>query len=541
MIRILLIVFGFIAFASCKQKRPVVDSIFLNGRVNTLDIDMHVVEAFAVDKGKIMAYGTNEQIKFFDAKNIIDLENKFVYPGFYDAHCHFLGYGLDLKKINLTGTTSYEEVVEVVKLNSEKRTGGWIFGRGWDQNDWEIKDYPTNEQLNELFPDIPVYLLRIDGHAAIANDYLLKIAGITSETKIEGGEVILKNGKPTGVVTDNVLDSIITHLPKYTKEEKQKALLNAQKNCLEVGLTTVADAGIDAEDVELIDMLQKNGELNMNIYAMISYSDENVSYFKEKGKLITDALTVRSFKIYSDGALGSRGACLLHEYSDKKGHYGFLLNLPDKLSQAANDANEMDFQINTHAIGDSAIRTMLSIYGEFLEEGNNKRWRVEHSQVVDLDDLEKYKSFNIIPSVQPTHATSDMYWAEDRIGLERIEGAYAFQSLLKQNNIIANGSDFPVESINPLYGFYAAVSRKDLKGYPKEGFQKNEALSRVQALKAMTIWAAYACFEEEKKGSIEQGKFADFVILNEDLLHCPEDSIPIIKIQNTYIKGQKVY
>ena len=502
---------------------------------------MQVAQAIAVDKGKIVAYGTNEQIKMFQAKNSIDLQNKYVYPGFYDAHCHFLGYGLDLNKINLTGTKSYSDIIELVKQNSTKRTGGWIFGRGWDQNDWEVKEYPTNEILNNLFPDVPVYLLRIDGHAAIVNDYLLNLTGITAESKIDGGEIILKNGELTGVVTDNVLDSIIAQLPKYTLKEKKEALMNAQKKCFEVGLTTVADAGIDAEDVELIEKLQNNGELSMNIYAMISYSQKNADYFKQKGKIITDALTVRSFKIYSDGALGSRGACLLHEYADKKNHFGFLLNLHDKLTQAAKDANEIDFQINTHAIGDSANRTMLKIYSNFLEKGNDKRWRIEHAQVVNQKDFEKYNEYNIIPSVQPTHATSDMYWAEDRLGPERIKGAYAYKSLLKQNSLIANGSDFPVESINPLYGFYAAVSRKDLKGYPSKGFQKNEALSRVEALKAMTIWAAFACFEDEYKGSIEQGKFADFVILNEDLLNCSEDSIPNIKIQDTYIKGQKVF
>lgn len=541
MIRILLCMIAFLSLTSCNQNRNIVDTIFVNGNIYTLDVDMQVAQALAVDKGKIIAYGTNEQIKMFEAKNTIDLKNKFVYPGFYDAHCHFLGYGLDLKKINLTGTKSYEEIIELVKQNSTKRTGGWIFGRGWDQNDWEVKEYPTNEILNNLFPDVPVYLLRIDGHAAIVNNYLLNLAGITAQSKIDGGEIILKNGKLTGVVTDNVLDSIIAQLPKYTLEDKREALLNAQKNCFEVGLTTVADAGIDAEDVELIEKLHNNGELTMNIYAMISYSKENAEYFKEKGKVITDALTVRSFKIYSDGALGSRGACLLHEYSDKKNHLGFLLNLPDKLTKAANDASEMDFQINTHAIGDSATRTMLNIYSNFLKKGNDKRWRIEHSQVVNPNDFEKYKAYNIIPSVQPTHATSDMYWAEERIGTERMKGAYAYQSLLKQNNIIANGSDFPVESINPLFGFYAAVSRKDLTGYPNNGFQKNEALSRLEALKAMTIWAAYACFEDQFKGSLEQSKFADFVILEEDLLNCPEDSIPNIRIQSTYIKGHKVF
>ncbi|NNC86133.1 MAG: amidohydrolase [Bacteroidia bacterium] len=526
---------------SCNQQRNKVDVLFINGIVQTANSDMEVVEAFAVSDGKIVAYGSNEQLNMFDAKEVIDLENKYVYPGFYDAHCHFLGYGLDLKKINLTGTQSYEEILELLKQNSNKRTGGWIFGRGWDQNDWEVQEYPTNKEINELFPDVPVYLLRIDGHAAIVNDHLLNLAGLTAESKIEGGELLLKDGRLTGVVIDNVLDSIITLLPEYSVGEKTEALISAQKNCFEVGLTTVADAGIDADDVELIQELQQNEELNMNIYAMISYSEENAEYYRKKGKIQTDNLTVRSFKIYSDGALGSRGACLLKEYSDKKNHKGFLLNLPYKLEEAATVANEIDFQINTHAIGDSAARTMLDIYSKFLPEKNDKRWRIEHSQVVNAKDFKKYKEYKIIPSVQPTHATSDMYWAEERVGAERMKGAYAYQTLLQQNNIIANGSDFPVEDINPLYGFYAAVSRKDLKGYPQKGFQKEEALTREQALKAMTIWAAYSCFEDEYKGSLEQSKFADFVVLDVDLLNCKEEDIPSIKINSTYVKGKKVY
>ncbi len=498
-------------------------------------------EAMAVKDGKIIAMGTTKYLATYPAKEKLDLKNNYVYPGFIDAHCHFYGYGVDLKKINVTGTKSWESVLDSLKVHKEQKFMGWIFARGWDQNDWEIKNYPTKEKLDSLFPDTPVFILRIDGHAALVNQMGLNKAGIEISTKVEGGEIEVKNGELTGLLIDNAVDLVKLKIPNPTREAEIEALLQAQKNCFEVGLTTVDDAGLEKETILLIDSLQKAGSLKMRYYAMITYNDANKNYFFKKGKIKTERLSACAFKIYADGALGSRGALLSKPYSDHENHIGLYLTPIEKLKEAAIEIAAHDFQLCTHCIGDSSNRYVLNLYATATKNKTNARWRIEHAQVLNAEDFPLFKQGNIIPSVQPTHATSDMYWAEDRLGKERIKNAYAYKKLLAVSGIIAAGSDFPVEDINPLYGFYAATVRKDKNNFPKDGFQIENALSRQEALKAMTIWAAYANFEEKEKGSLEIGKYADFVILKENLLELEEEKLWQIKVQSTFVNGERVF
>ncbi|MCF8298133.1 MAG: amidohydrolase [Saprospiraceae bacterium] len=528
-----------IACFSCSNKVKV-DLIVKNAKVYTVDSIMTISESFAVKDGKFVAIGTNDYISGnYESEKIVDGEGKFIYPGLIDAHCHFWGYGLNLQNADLTATKSFDEIIDILKEHNVKYNPEWLVGRGWDQNDWEVKDFPDNHLLDSLFPDKPVVLIRIDGHAVIINSEALKRANLNFDD-FQKEEIIYKDGKFTGVLLENAADAAKDGIPEKSYDEKVRALLDAQKNCFAVGLTTVVDAGTDIPWIDLIDSLQKAGELKMRVYAMLPYALAHLDKLKQ-GKYKTEYLSVRSVKLYADGALGSRGAKLIKPYSDDSTKSGvFVKTYEEQLAecQAAYDAG---FQVCTHAIGDSAVRFMLDIYSSILKGKNDLRWRIEHSQVVHPDDFDKYGKYNIIPSIQSTHATSDMYWAESRVGPKRIKGAYAYQQLLQQNGWLPNGSDFPIESINPLFGFYAGVSRKDQSGYPENGFQAENDLTREQALKAMTIWAAKSCFEENEKGSIEVGKFADFVILEKDLMTEAENELFKIKVLETYLGGEKVY
>jgi predicted amidohydrolase YtcJ len=529
-----------LALISCNNQ-PEADAIYFNGKVYTVDSTLNIAEAFAVKDGKIIATGSNEEIKKYKSKTQTDLNGKFVYPGFIDAHCHFYGYGIDLKKIWLLGTKSFDEIVDSLQQHRDQLFMGWLFGRGWDQNDWTVKEYPDNTRLNELFPDVPVFLMRIDGHAALVNKKALDLAGVTESTTITGGEIIKKNGKLTGLLIDNAVDLVKNKIPEPGKDYKTDALLAAQKNCFAVGLTTVDDAGLEYEKIELIEELQQSGKIKMRMYAMITFDSANSAYYFSKGKIKTGRLNVSSFKLYADGALGSRGASLLQPYSDQHNHKGFLLKDVDSLRIVTNLVAEHGFQLNTHCIGDSANRLMLHLYHDALKGKKDHRWRIEHAQVVNPDDFKLFGEYEVIPSVQPAHATSDMYWAGDRLGNDRLKTAYAYRQLLDQNKMIAMGSDFPVEDINPLFGFYAAVARRDKKNFPPEKFQPENALTREEALRGMTIWAAYSNFEEKEKGSLEKGKYADFVILEDDIMTAPEEKLFSVKVLSTYINGEKVY
>ncbi len=520
------------------------DLIVHNAVIYTADSVFNIRQAMAIRNGLIIETGTDDQILTkYAASTMIDAEKQAVYPGFIDAHCHFLHYGLDMDDVELTGTNSFKEVLHKVLVYASSHPDGWIVGRGWDQNDWKIKQLPDNHALDSLFPNRPVLLRRIDGHAALANSKALEMAGITVSTHIDGGIIGSRDGSLTGILLDNAADQLLGIIPPPSREKETRALLNAQKNCFSVGLTTVDDAGLDKDEVELIDKLQKSGDLKIRIYAMLNPNDENINHYQKSGIYITDKLSVRAFKFYADGALGSRGACLLQAYSDVADsvYYGFLLNSRQYLSDMAFKMNEAGFQMNTHCIGDSANRMMLNIYTGILKKGNNQRWRIEHCQVVDKEDIRKFGEYCILPSVQPTHATSDMPWAIDRLGADRIDNAYAYLSLLHQNNILPLGTDFPVEDINPVYTFYSAVFRKNKDGLPEKGYHIENALDRKQALLGMTRYAAYANFEEKMKGSLEAGKVADFVILNRDIMNAPEEEILKTRVIATYLSGEKVY
>lgn len=530
-----------ITFSSCHIKKHA-DLVVFNAKVYTVDSAFSVIEAFAISNGKIIATGTTEEIlKDFKAVEEIDAEGKAVFPGFIDAHAHFLRYGQGLQNVDLVGTKSWAEIVEKVKVYADTNPEGWIIGRGWDQNDWPIQEFPDKSLLDSLFKNRPVVLSRVDGHAVITNQFALDSAGIVPGLKLTGGEIVEKNGKLTGILIDNAADLVSSKIPVFNRKKTENALLDAAQNCFAVGLTTIDDCGIDFEDVLLIDSLQKTGDLKMRLYVMLSDVQKNYDFLFKRGKIKTDFLNVRSFKVYGDGALGSRGACLLQPYSDMKSHTGFLLSDPQHFVEVAQKIASHDFQMCTHAIGDSANRTILKIYADVLKGKNDKRWRIEHAQVINPEDFKLFGDNNIVPSVQPTHATSDMYWAKDRLGNERVKSAYAYQQLLQQNGWLPLGTDFPVEGINPINTFYAAVVRKDLENFPKNGFQKENALSREEAIRGMTIWAAKANFEEKEKGSIEVGKLADFVILDQDLMETSENQIPKTKVIQTFISGQNVY
>ncbi len=527
---------------SCKEKKGNMDLIIFNATIYTADENFSVARSAAIKDGKFVAVGTDDEIMGkYRAAETVDLSGKFVYPGFIDPHCHFYGYGSSLVNADLSGTGSFEEIIEIISQHHENFPSEWILGRGWDQNRWPVQEFPHRDQLDRVFPDIPVLLTRVDGHAAAANSEALRRAAITPRSTVPGGDFLSRDGELTGILIDNAIDMVRQHVPAPEYREKVASLMNAQKNCFAVGLTSVGDAGLDRDIVLLIDSLQKTGDLKMRVYAMLNPTRENYDRFMSRGIYRTDHLNVRAVKLFADGALGSRGAKLIGQYDDDPGNSGLLLETPANLERISRLAWEHGYQVNTHCIGDSAVRLVLNIYGDILGGKNDRRWRIEHAQVVHPDDFDLFGKHSVIPSVQTTHATSDMRWAVHRLGPGRIRGAYAYRQLLEQNGWLPNGSDFPVEHINPLYGFHAAVARKDLDGYPSGGFQVENALSREQALKAMTIWAAMAAFEEEEKGSIEAGKYADFVVTDEDLMRMDIGRVPHLKILYTFSGGEKVY
>ena len=527
---------------ACKQKDYNADLLVKNAVVYTVDKNFTIANAFVVTGGKIIAVGSVDTLEQkYKAREIIDAAGKPVYPGFIDAHAHFYAYGLELQEVKLDGTDSWKAVVDSVVAYSRRNADGWILGRGWDQNKWPVKQFPDKAKLDSIFPVRPVVLSRIDGHAVIANQAALNIAGIKPGQVIEGGEIETIKGKLTGVLIDNAQQLVQKKIPPPNDAATQYAFMAAQRNCFAVGLTTVDDCGLPYTMVGTIEQLQHKGALKMRMYVMLSDSHDNYDYLFKRGVYKTPLLDVRAFKVYADGALGSRGACLLQPYSDKKDWRGFLLSSQQHYQDVAQKLAAKGFQMCTHAIGDSANRVMLKIYASVLKGRNDRRWRIEHAQVLSPDDIKYFGQYNIIPSVQPTHATSDMLWAGTRLGSKRLQSAYAYKQLLEQNGWLPLGTDFPVENISPLYTFYAAVERKDLNGNPAGGFQPENALSRQQALMGITIWAAKANFEEKEKGSIEPGKYADFVILDKDMMKVDGKAIPTIKVMKTYINGEKVY
>jgi predicted amidohydrolase YtcJ len=526
-----------LVLTSCSEK---VDLIVYNAEVYIVDENNYKATSFAVKDGKFIYVGDDSITSKYSSSNIINAEGLPVYPGFIDSHAHFYNLGFFNDQVNLKETKSLEEVLKRVMEFNNSNDKDFIIGRGWDQNDWVNKSFPTNKLLNEEFPDKAIVLRRIDGHAYLVNDFALNLAGIDKSSNIEGGEFVKSNGKLTGVLIDNAMRLIDDIIPDPTKEESVKALISAQEIAFENGLTTISEAGISREQIELIDSLQKTGVLKIKIYAMIENNLEDVDYYLEQGPYKTDKLNVRSVKVYADGALGSRGASMIDEYSDRRGYFGIIRTPIDSINSLAFKLAGTKFQMNTHAIGDNANRIVLNAYRDALINYRDPRWRIEHAQVINEKDIDLF-NLKIIPSVQPTHATSDMYWLYDRVGKERASLAYAYKELLERSGVIPFGTDFPVEDISPIMTFYSAVVRKDLNGYPDDGFQMENSISRGDALYAMTIHGAYSNFEEDEKGSIEVGKSADFIILDNDLMKSTEIRIPSTNIVATFIDGELVF
>jgi predicted amidohydrolase YtcJ len=537
--RLLILLLTLATITSCHFKNKQADLILHNATIYTVDDAFSTFEAMAIKDGRILALGTEREIlNEYDAPEVIDCGKQFIYPGFIDGHCHFLGYGRTLQEVNLDSTQSFAEVLERVKSFKPINSRGWIIGRGWDQNDWADQSFPSREKLDSLFPSTPVALQRIDGHAMLVNGEAMRLALIDASTTVSGGDIDFAKG----ILIDNAMNLINDILPAYTKDDDIAALLAAQERCFAVGLTTVDDAGLMKSDVDLIKQLQSENKLKMRLYVMLADDSLNYAHYLKAGIDTSDRLSVRAFKFYADGALGSRGACLLAPYDDVLPYsYGLMLREPLHFRKKAYDLKQAGFQMCTHAIGDSANRVMLDIYGEVVGDSADHRWRIEHAQVVHQNDLNKFAKYHVIPSVQPTHATSDMPWAPQRLGRNRVMRAYTYRELKEQLGMVALGTDFPVEGISPINTFYAAVVRKDLKGLPAEGFQSENALTREDALRGITIWPAIANFEEHKKGTIEVGKLADIVVLNRDLMRCAEQQIPTSEVVMNILQGEIVF
>ncbi len=516
-----------------------VDLIVINAKIYTVNDEFSIAKSMAIKNGEIVDIDTDNLDSKYNYKKIIDLDGQTIIPGIIDSHCHFYNLGLDQQVVDLRETKSFDEIIQRLKNYELNNDTGVIMGRGWDQNDWDKKSFPVNTKLNEEFKNKLVVLERIDGHAYIVNDNVLELSGIDKNTLVRGGLILLKDNKPTGVLIDGPMSLVDQVLPEKTLKEKINALKQAEEICFSYGLTTVDDAGLSTNITSIIDSLHKSNDLKIKIYAMISVSRKNIEKFKKEGIYKSKKLNIRSFKVYGDGALGSRGAVLKNPYCDDPHNYGILRTSAADLKYYAKEIAEMGFQMNTHAIGDSTVSVLLNEYKKVLREIDDPRWRIEHSQVVDVNEFELYND-KILPSIQPTHATSDMYWAYDRLG-SRIKGAYAFKDLLKSSNRVALGTDFPVEKVNPFHTFYSSVERKDLRGYPENGFQMENSLSREETLKGMTIWGAYFNFEEHEKGSLEIGKRADFVVINQNIMEIEAELIPKTEVVYTFVDGELVY
>jgi hypothetical protein len=523
-----------------------VDLIIKNARIYTVNENFDIENALVVDEGKIVAVGSwGDLCHDYELKKngrFIDLGGKAVYPGFYDAHCHFFGYAQSLRDVDLKSAESMQDVIDILRSEVDQNLNScdqWLLGRGWDENNWVDTSRPTNELLNRAFPNIAVFLKRVDGHAALVNQKALEICDVDVSTQIKGGELIRNNSALTGLLIDNATKLVSKNIPPIPETRMKELIKQAQLNCFKVGLTSLNEAGIDYDRLELLQDMSNSNDLKINLY-ILPLGKEGNRRLIEAGAFWRDNLHFRGIKMLADGAIGSRGALLLSPYSDAPGEKGFLLHDEEYFEKWCRVSYKNNLQVCIHAIGDGANRFVLNLYKKFLQPGNNRRWRVEHAQIIDREDLNTYGEYDIIPSVQTTHCTTDMFWAKKRLGKIRLRNSYIYQDLLNQNGWIINGSDFPVESINPLYGFYAGVVRKNLDGNPRRGFQMENSLTRRQALQAMTIWAARGCFEEKEKGSLEPGKRADFVILDKDIMKCREQDIPGTKVEETFINGESV-
>jgi len=528
-----------ILITGCTMKEQA-DLIIINAKVYTADSTFSTCSAIAVKQGIILATGDDDKIlNKYMAPVVKDMKGAPLYPGFNDAHCHLFGMGVSLNRVDLRGAESFDEILQRLKTRYDSLKPKYLAGDGWDQNLWENKEFPGNDKLNELFPDIPVVLSRIDFHAVIVNDAAIKALGITpGDPSLPKGEALMNGSRFKGVFLENTADRFKNVLPEPDEKESRDILLNAQKECFRFGLTSVSHAGESLKIINIIDELQKEKLLKLRTDIWLTPNEENLSKFTQP--YLTNRMRISTIKLYVDGALGSRGALMISPYSDRPGEKGIQVITREEFERLCKWAYDHGFQVATHCIGDAANREALTVFSRFLEEGNDLRWRIEHAQVIDKDDFNLFGKYSIVPSIQPTHATSDMLWADERLG-SRIANAYAYKELLSQLGWIPAGTDFPIENVSPVYTFFAAVFRKNLDFIPKDGFQTENALTREEALRAMTIWAAKASFEEQVKGSIEPGKYADFVVLDRDIMTVEESLVPGTKVLRTFVAGEEVY
>ncbi len=533
------------------QTRTPADLIVTNARIYTVDEAHPSAQALAVKDGRFLYAGSESEVMALrgPSTKVVDAGGHTVIPGMVDAHAHLLGLGEALEQVNLVGTRSYEEVVaRVVAAAKGQPAGKWIRGQGWDQNDWADTRFPTHDALSRALPNNPVYLTRVDGHAGLANAAAMRAAGVTAKTPDPRGGRLERDasGAPTGVFVDNAQGLIERVIPAPTREDTRKALATAIKEAQRYGLVGVHDPGESRSTIDLMEEMGKAGELPFRLYVMIGDDSAALAHYMAIGPrsgLYDNHLWVRSIKLYADGALGSRGAALLEPYSDDPKNTGLLVSTPAHIEAVAERALQSGFQVATHAIGDRGNRLVLDAYEQALKAHPtaDHRFRVEHAQIINHDDIPRFAQLGVIPSMQAVHQTSDMYWAGSRLGSGRLLGAYAWRSLLNTGVIIPNGSDVPVESVNPLFSFHSAVSRQDADNWPTGGWMPEQRMTRGEALKSMTIWPAYAAFQEQIMGSITAGKLADFVILDRDIMTVPEQDILGTSVLATYIGGTAVY
>ncbi len=493
--------------------------------------------------GRILAVGNDVSRFLGPATRKIDAGGAAIVPGFIDSHGHMAGLGDMLETFDLRHVNSIDQIAGIVRKAAASRPAGeWIRGRAWDQTNWGGK-FPTSDALSAAAPSHPVYLTRVDGHAGWANRKALEIAGITAATKDPPGGKIIRDasGNPTGVFIDRAQALVTAKIPRPTAEQIERRLARAASECAKLGLTTVHDAGIGRMEIEAYRRLIEQHRLPVRVYAMIGGEGDLWREYLKRGPEIGDRLTIRTIKLVSDGAMGSRGAAFWQPYADDPGNTGLLILKEDDVERVARDAAAHGFQVATHAIGDRANRIALDAYAAALGGGNDRRFRIEHAQIVSVPDFPLFAKYNVIASVQSTHATSDMRWAETRLGPDRIQGAYAWRRFLNLGVVVANGSDFPVESPNPLWGFYAAITRQDHQGNPKGGWTADQKMTREEALKSWTAAGAYAAFEEKTKGTLEAGKAADFVMLSNDIMQAPPADILKTRVTMTVLGGEVVY
>lgn len=527
------------------------DLIVTNARVYTADDARPLVEAFAVRDGRIVFVGSQREATMLKGAStrVLDAEGRTIIPGMVDAHAHFAGLAQKLRAVDLVGTRSLDEVVaRVAEKARNLPKGTWITGRGWDQNAWTDTRFPIHEALSAAIPDHPVMLTRVDGHAGFVNAAAMRLAGLTRITKDPDGGKILKDaqGNPTGVLIDRAQGIVGAKVPEFTREEMRSALKDAVARMHSFGLVGMHDAGASRTNIDLFEDMAQKQELNLRLYVMIGDDSAALRHYFAQGPrsgLYNGQVWVRAVKLYADGAMGSRGAALLEPYSDDPNNTGLLLSAPQHIQDVAEAGLRAGFQVNTHAIGDRGNRVVLDAYEKALGLAPrvDHRFRVEHAQILHYDDIPRFAQLGVIPSMQASHQTSDMYWIGKRLGPTRLYGAYAWQSLLQTGVVIPNGSDFPVEEVNPLISFHAAIARQDGRDWPAGGWYPEQKMSREDALRSMTIWPAYSGFQEKELGSITPGKYADFVMLDQDIMRVPVELVLKTKVLATYVGGKAVY